>query len=448
MVFSRDSARLTIPFIGAVLTASWLSLAAFSAHADNKHAINNTVVNQNAVSHKNLASSQSAESSKNHVVLISLDGFRHDYIELHNAKNLARIAKAGVRSTSLTPVYPANTFPNHISIVTGLLPIHHGIVDNRFYDKLRPSKEGSYAQYSMGKAQDDSSWITAMPLWHLAEFQGHKAATYFWPESDARIAGALPSYLYHYSKHADYQQRIDQIVQWLSLPEAARPLFVSGYFSLTDTVGHDEGPMSEKTKEAVAKVDKLIGQLYDRLNALSIDVNLVVVSDHGMTNVKDSHQIMVESLNIPDYFTVLNSGAQVRLYAKPEVTYEQIEDEKNRLRLLAEGRFILLTSVERDVRHAQYNARTGDIIMETAPPARFKSEGDTHVSKGSHGYLNTLPDMGGLFVASGPSFKQGKILSAFSNLEIYPALAEVMGLALLAPIDGEVKVLREGLKEQ
>lgn len=86
MVFFRDSARLTIPFIGAVLTASWLSLAAFSAHADNKHAINNTVVNQNAVSHKNLASSQSAESSKNHVVLISLDGFRHDYIELHNAK--------------------------------------------------------------------------------------------------------------------------------------------------------------------------------------------------------------------------------------------------------------------------------------------------------------------------------------------------------------------------
>jgi predicted AlkP superfamily pyrophosphatase or phosphodiesterase len=122
--------------------------------------------------------------------------------------------------------------------------------------------------------------------------------------------------------------------------------------------------------------------------------------------------------------------------------------KKNRLRLLAEGRFILLTSVERDARHAQYNARTGDIIMETAPPARFKSEGDTHVSKGSHGYLNTLPDMGGLFVASGPSFKQGKMLPAFSNLEIYPALAEIMGLALLAPIDGEIKVLREGLKEE
>lgn len=128
MVFFRDSAWLIIKFIGVVLTASWLSLAAFSAHAINKHVINNTVINKNAVGFKNLASSQSAENSKNHVVLISLDGFRHDYIELHNAKNLARIAKAGVRSTSLTPVYPANTFPNHISIVTGLLPIHLSLI--------------------------------------------------------------------------------------------------------------------------------------------------------------------------------------------------------------------------------------------------------------------------------------------------------------------------------
>jgi len=388
-----------------------------------------------------------APNNKNHVVLISLDGFRHDYIELHDAKNLARIAKTGVRSASLTPVYPANTFPNHISIVTGLLPIHHGIVDNRFLDKSRPSIEETYAKYSMGKAHDDSSWITALPLWHLAEFQGHKAATFFWPESDARIAGALPTYLYHYSKHAGYQQRVDQIIQWLSLPDAARPLFVAGYFSLTDTVGHNEGPTSEKTKEAVAKVDALIGQLYDRLKMLPINVDLVVVSDHGMTAVDDSQQIMLGSLNISDDFIVSNSGAQVRLYAKPEVSPEKIENEKTRLKSIAKGKFKVLTAPERNVRHVPHGVRTGDIIMEVAPPARFKSADDTHVSKGSHGYLNTLPDMGGLFVASGPSFEKGKVLPAFSNLEIYPALAEVMGLALLAPIDGEIKILREGLKK-
>lgn len=78
------------------------------------------------------------KDAQQHVVLISLDGFRHDYIELHDATNLKRIAKNGVRADAMTPVYPANTFPNHISLVTGLLPKHHGIVNNRFYDKSRP----------------------------------------------------------------------------------------------------------------------------------------------------------------------------------------------------------------------------------------------------------------------------------------------------------------------
>ncbi|WOI36943.1 ectonucleotide pyrophosphatase/phosphodiesterase [Alteromonas sp. CI.11.F.A3] len=424
-----------IQFYVKLSIASVLSLVALYANAQSHNDITLDPITNLPVQHE-----------KNHVVLISLDGFRHDYIELHDAKNLARIAKAGVRSTSLTPVYPANTFPNHISIITGLLPINHGIIDNRFYAKSRPDSAGGYAKYSMGKAKQDSSWITALPLWHLAEFQGHKAATFFWPESDARIAGALPTYLYHYSKYADYQQRIDQIVQWLRLPEASRPLFVAGYFSLTDTVGHDEGPTSSKTKEAVAEVDELIGQLYDRLNTLPIKVDLVIVSDHGMTTLKDSHNVMVESLDIPDYFTINNSGALVRLYAHSEVSPELIADEASRLNAVANGQFNVLTTAERNKRQIPYNERTGDIIIEISPPGRFRSEEDIHVSKGGHGYLNTLPDMGGLFVASGPSFEEGKTVPAFSNLEIYPALAEIMGLELLTTIDGEIDVLRQGLR--
>ena len=434
-MFDKIRSWRVIQFYGPLSAVIVLLLMAFQADAQS----NNEVTTDSATN-------VSVQYEKNHVVLISLDGFRHDYIELHAAKNLARIAKAGVRSTSLTPVYPANTFPNHISIVTGLLPINHGIIDNRFYAKSRPDNQGGYAKYSMGKAKGDSSWITALPLWHLVEFQGHKAATFFWPESDARIAGALPTYLYHYSKYADYQQRIDQIVQWLRLPETSRPLFVAGYFSLTDTVGHDEGPTSSVTKEAVAKVDELIGQLYDRLNTLPIKVDLVIVSDHGMTTLNDSHNVMVESLDIPDYFTINNSGALVRLYAHSEVSPKLIENEASRLNALANGQFKVLSTAERNKRQIPYNERTGDIIIEILPPGRFRSEEDIHVSKGGHGYLNTLSDMGGLFVASGPSFQKGKTLPAFSNLEIYPALAEIMGLELLTPIDGEIDVLRQGLQ--
>ncbi len=379
-----------------------------------------------------------------YVVLISLDGFRYDYIELHNAKQIGAIAKQGVRASSMTPVYPSNTFPNHISLITGLLPKNHGIVNNRFYDKSRLTKEG-YAHYQLGYGRMDSTWITATPLWNLVEYHGMKAATFFWPESDARISGSLPSYFYPYSKYADYQQRIDQIVNWLKLPEVARPRFIAGYFSLIDTIGHDEGPFADKTNDAVQEIDALIGQLYKRIQALDLPVNLVIVSDHGMTPVGKSQLITVESLSIPDSFIIENEGAQIHLYAKPSVEDEEIDDEIARLNTLAQKRFTVLNDKQRSERSMELGNRTGDIIIEIAPPARFISANSMHISKGGHGYLNTLPDMGATFVAIGPAFKTQTTLPSFSNLEVYPALAKILGLAPVTPIDGELDVLAKGL---
>ena len=119
-----------------------------------------------------------AKDDTPYVVMISIDGFRHDYVEKHNAANIAQIAKDGVQAEKMIPVYPSSTFPNHISIITGLLPVHHGIVNNAFYDKSRPVKD-SYARYSMGKGYGDSTWLSGMPFWNLVEFNGLKAATYF-----------------------------------------------------------------------------------------------------------------------------------------------------------------------------------------------------------------------------------------------------------------------------
>jgi len=404
---------------------------------------NHAFASNNALSKQPLDMADQKQQEQ-YVVLISLDGFRHDYIELHNAKHLAAIAKQGVRASSMTPVYPSNTFPNHISLITGLLPKHHGIVNNRFYDKSRPTKEG-YAQYKLGYGKMDSTWIKATPLWNLVEYHGMKAATFFWPESDARISGASPSYFYHYSKYADYQQRVDQIMNWLELPDASRPRFIAGYFSLTDTVGHDEGPLSKKTKYAVQEVDALIGQLYERIKALEIPVNLVVVSDHGMTAIDESQTIDVESLAISESFIIENEGAQIHLYARKDVSDNDIANEIARLNNIAENRYTVLNRKQRSERHMEVGNRTGDILIEIAPPARFKNANSKHVSKGGHGYINTLPDMGATFVAVGPAFKRNVTLPAFSNLEVYPALAKILGIMPVTSIDGKLDVLEQAL---
>ena len=378
------------------------------------------------------------QSSTNTVVLISLDGFRWDYIEKHHAPHLAAIAKSGVRANKMRPVYPTKTFPNHLSIITGLLPINHGVVDNRFCDTKRNDC------YSMGKGKDDSTWFNGIPLWNLAQMQGLKAATYFWPESDARFNGMLPDYYYHYSKHGDYQNRVDQIVQWLSLPKAQRPRLVISYFSLVDSMGHKFGPDAEQTQEAVQQLDSLMGQLQQRLDVLEQNVNLVIVSDHGMSAVAPNQSIAISSLPKDDKFMVKNTGPRVLIYANENTTATDISAYKKRLNKAAKGRYTVLTDEQRAQYHYQNNGRTGDIILQTTAPRAFADTGKVSYL-GTHGYAYT-DDMAATFIANGPAFKHGITLEQVNNLDIYPLIAKILGIELLSKIDSDGTTLWPALK--
>ncbi|MDN3379528.1 MULTISPECIES: ectonucleotide pyrophosphatase/phosphodiesterase [unclassified Pseudoalteromonas] len=377
-------------------------------------------------------------SDEQTVVLISLDGFRWDYIEKHNAKNIAKIAEQGVRGRKMRPVYPTKTFPNHLSIITGLLPINHGVVDNRFCDSERNEC------YSMGKGKDDSTWFNGIPLWNLASMQGLKSATYFWPESDARFNGMLPDYYYHYSKHSDYQNRVDQIVQWLTLPKAQRPRLVVSYFSLVDSMGHKYGPDAEQTKQAVHEVDALMGQLQQRLDELEQGVNLVIVSDHGMSAVAPEQSIAISSLPSDDKFMVKNTGPRVLIYANENTTAADISTYKERLNKAAKGRYTVLTDSQRAQYHYQNNGRTGDIILQTTAPKVFSNQGKVDYL-GTHGFAYT-DDMAATFIAMGPAFKEGITLNEVNNLDIYPMITKILGIQLLSKIDGDGSTLWPALK--
>lgn len=370
------------------------------------------------------------------VILISLDGFRWDYIEKHNAKNIKRIAEQGVRAKKMWPVYPSKTFPNHISIITGLLPVHHGIIDNKFCDKQRGDC------YKMGKGLKDSTWLNGIPLWNLAKMQGLKSAAYFWPESDARFNGMTPDYYYHYSKHSDYQTRIDQMIEWLSLPEAQRPRFVAGYFSLVDSMGHDFGPDSQEVYNAVQKMDNLIGQLHKRITQLPQDINLVLVADHGMSAISKDSVISIDALNLPNDWTVKNTGPRVLIYTN-NADIETINTAKQQLRLKANKRYLVLDESILKKRHYVGGSRIPDIILETKAPSVFSFDGKIDY-QGTHGYANT-DDMAAMFVAQGPAFKSGFAIDELSNLEIYPVIAKILGLKLIRQVDSEGNTLKQAL---
>src|SRR5579871_1558269 len=96
-----------------------------------------------------------AQTQRPYVVLVSLDGFRYDYAERYGATNLLSLGKAGAVAKGLIPSFPSVTFPNHLSIVTGLYPEHHGIVNNGFYDPARKET------YDLAEQVRDSSWYRA-----------------------------------------------------------------------------------------------------------------------------------------------------------------------------------------------------------------------------------------------------------------------------------------------
>ena len=68
------------------------------------------------------------------LILVSIDGFRWDYLDRGLTPNLSALAAGGVRAERMSPAFPSITFPNHYTLVTGLYPDHHGVVNNTFKD--------------------------------------------------------------------------------------------------------------------------------------------------------------------------------------------------------------------------------------------------------------------------------------------------------------------------
>ncbi|EAQ32530.1 ectonucleotide pyrophosphatase/phosphodiesterase [Idiomarina baltica] len=384
------------------------------------------------------ATSAFAKTDQQTIVLISIDGFRYNYIEQHHAEHLSHLAEQGVRAKGLMPVYPSKTFPNHLSIVTGQYPSHHGIVDNNFYDTERKQR------YKMADGAKDGTWLHTVPIWNLAEFQGVKSATFFWPESGARINGRTPTYYYPYSNFTPNQQRVDQIIQWLQLPEQSRPRMITGYFSIVDSMGHKFGPDSKQTKGAVQAVDKLIGQLWQRIqNETEGSVNLIVVSDHGMAPIKADAMIDPDDLAIDEEkFTTVNSQTRYLIYANEDTSADDIAALRAQLEDSSDLGYRVETDNKLKQLHVSDGPRKPAIVLSTDAPVSFATRPvEERSDGGTHGYYNNR-DMDGLFVAVGPAFKNGVTIDRFENIHIYPLMADILDLKLMTQIDGEIAVLK------
>jgi len=381
-----------------------------------------------------------AQQDKPYVLLISLDGFRYDYAERDHAANLLALGHGGVTAKALIPSFPTTTFPNHYTIVTGLYPAHHGIVDNSFWDPERRAEFKS----SNSAATTDGSWWGGTPLWVLAEQQGMRAASFFWPGSDAEIQHTRPTYYYKYDGTIPNERRVAQVVEWLKLPKPERPHFITLYFSDVDHAGHLFGPDAPQTHDAIRLVDALLGKLFGEVRALGVPLDIFVISDHGMATVTGDVDIS-KLADLTGVETASNS-TDFKFYSIDPKRIDQLYSELHG----RDPRFEVYRRAEIPERlHYSGNPRIGDLVAFAIQPVvlHLASKPGQNPPKGMHGYdVAKMPEMRGIFFAAGPDLKAGLTVEEFQNIHIYPLIAHILGLTAPSGIDGQFTVLEPILR--
>jgi len=363
------------------------------------------------------------------LILISMDGFRWDYTERTDTPNFDFLIEKGVRAQSLMPVFPTSTFPNHLSIATGLYPENHGIVSNTMYDEVFD------AWYTIGEGSEsvpESRWYEGEPIWVTAEKQGKVTATYFWPGSEAEINGERPTYWYVYDPSTSNETIIDQLLAWLDLPEGERPVFMTAYFNDANYWGHNLGPDGVGMESVIQGLDLDLGRLIAGLTARDLldKVNIIVTADHGMVEIDRDRMIFLDDyIDLEDVTMagwspvagiIPNEGLEDSIYNSLVNVHPQLSVYKK----------------EKTPEHLHYrNHRRITPIIGIADEGWSISTRDYYNNQpeaytgGTHGYDLDFLSMHGLFLAYGPAFKDGLIVPSFQNIHIYELIANVLSIA-------------------
>ncbi len=367
------------------------------------------------------ANAQAPETRTPVTILVSIDGAHPSYLRRGDTPHLDALADAG-SAAMLRPSFPTKTFPNHHTIVTGLHPDRHGIVDNVMEDP-----EWTRRRFTLGDQQtslDPFWWRDAEPAWTTAERAGIRTGTMFWPGSEVEHDGIRPSAWSRYDMNLTEAQRIEVVMDWLRRPADMRPRFITLYFDTVDWEGHEHGPNSEDVRAAMRNVDALLGRLIAGLEGLSQPADFVIVSDHGMAETSSERVILIDDWLEPETYNLLSSGPYISLAPLPG------HEADLAARLAAPPAHVqcwtretlparFLYGTHRRVPPYFCLAETGWLIERRAPEVPF--------TRGAHGYDNRDSTMNGIFIAGGPSLARDAAPELLDAVDIYPLLARLVG---------------------
>ncbi|KAK4899172.1 hypothetical protein LTR27_003402 [Elasticomyces elasticus] len=394
-------------------------------------------------------------------LLISLDGFRADFLHRNLTKTLASFMRQGVSPKHMLPSFPSLTFPNHFTLVTGLHPESHGIVGNTFWS---PTMEKEF-HYTDPARSMQAEWWDAEPIWVTAEKAGLRTGIHMWPGSEVTggIEGVKASYVDHFNGEEHLENKINRILGWLDLPgrldapketgEELRPQLIAAYVPDVDSDGHKYGPNSTYIKSTIAEVDGMLGSLFNGISQRNLTdiVNIIIVSDHGMATTSVSRLIQLEDLidttliehtdgwplyglrpynsspeKLQQLYTMLLEQSRLPKYKHAFEVYLRDKNMPERFHFSNNDRIAPLWLVPK--------AGWAIVVKDEFDVAASIQSGEVYHPLGLHGYDNHHPLMRAMFVARGPAFPHipGSELAPFQNTEVYNIVCDSLGLKPVA----------------
>lgn len=375
------------------------------------------------------------------LLLVSFDGFRWDYIDRVPTPNFNILIDEGVMVKQVESAYITKTFPNHYSLVTGLYAETHGIVANEMYD---PVLNRSFS-IETDSIYESRWWEEAVPLWVTIQKAGGRSGAAMWPGSDVKIHGMFPNQYLMYNASVSFESRVERIIEWFSAPKEEAVDFGVLYWEEPDESGHSLGPQSPLMDVVIAGIDEKLGFLINELKKAGLyeKVNLIVTSDHGMTQLSSDKIVELDEYVSRDLYTWVDKSPVVGILPKEgklEEVYSKLMDANPNM----------VVYKKKDIPehfHYQHNVRIMPILIEAKEGWTIMQNRTGPFQLGNHGYDNTLPSMQPVFVARGPAFRQHHVKDSMCAVDLYPLMCHILSIHPL-PNNGSLFNVKDLLAQE
>ncbi|KAJ1149165.1 hypothetical protein NDU88_001982 [Pleurodeles waltl] len=378
----------------------------------------------------------SLQQNEAKVLIVSFDGFRWDYISRVPTPSFQDVIENGVYVKQLTNIFLSKTYPNHYTLVTGLFSETHGLVANEMYDPVLNKT------FSMNKMDiyDSAFWEEATPIWLTNQNEGHKSGAAMWPGTDVKIHGAKPFLYMPYNESVSFEYRVGKLIEWFTSKQPIN--FGLLYWEQPDEAGHILGPNNPLMNEVITDVDRKLGYLVTELKKANLwdTINVIITSDHGMTECALNKTIELDKYVDRDLYTMVDHSPVIAIAPKEgklEEVYKALANVHPNMTVYRKEDF-----PERF--HYKHNNRIQPILaVADLGWTILQNKSDIFLA-GNHGYDHTEPDMRSIFLAHGPAFKTNLKKDSMNSTDVYPLLCHLLDIQAL-PSNGSLNNVKDML---